>query len=470
MKLNSIILGLVLCAPFAGAQQNPAIARSGATITGVVCDSIAHAPLSDATVQLVAADDPARFAKSAITDGTGLFSISDIPDGRYHLGFFHPMLDSIGVEAPLRLVTVSGQKAIDFDLAIPSPSRIRSAICGPNSVRDTVGLIVGFVRDASDGEPAAKVAVTGEWMEMTIAKTGVSQHVKHLVAVTGDNGWFAICSVPRGGTMMLTASRGADSTDAIEVNVPTSGFVRRQLFLGTSHTTVAAGAGDSAASARRIRVGNGQLSGKVVTVADGKAVPNATISISDGPQTRANASGEWSLSELPGGTRMLEVRALGFYPSRQRVDIVAGAPEIRVALSTLKAVLDTVKITASRIGNNAERNGFAERSRKGFGHFLTPDFVEKRNVIVTSDLFRFVPGVHLEADSGSNVLKMRSAFGDCKPAIYVNDHYMDLSPDDIDHWVHPKEIAGIEIYTEGTVPAQFQQGMSGCGSIVIWTK
>jgi hypothetical protein len=437
---------------------------------GVVYDSIAHAPLADATVQLVAADDPARIANSATSDGTGMLSMSDIPDGRYHLGFFHPMLDSIGVEAPLRLITVSGQKTIDFDLAIPSPSRIRSAICGPNSVRDTVGLIVGFVRNASDGEPAAKVAVTGEWLEMTIAKTGVSQHLKHLVAVTGDNGWFAICSVPRGGTMSLIASRGADSTDAIEVNVPASGFVRRQLFLDASRTTVASGTGDSASSAKRIHVGNGQLSGKVVTVAEGRPLPNATVSVSDGPQTHTNERGEWNMSDLPGGTRMLEVRALGYYPSRQRVDIVAGAPEVRVALSTLKAVLDTVKITASRLGNNAERNGFADRARKGFGHFLTPDFVAKRNVTVTSDLFRFVPGVHLEADSGKKVLRMRGAFGDCSPAVYVNDHYMDLSPDDIDNWVYPKEIAGIEIYTEGTVPAQFQRGMSGCGSIVIWTK
>jgi hypothetical protein len=36
--------------------------------------------------------------------------------------------------------------------------------------------------------------------------------------------------------------------------------------------------------------------------------------------------------------------------------------------------------------------------------------------------------------------------------------------------VRPADIAGIEVYAAGQVPAQFQPGLTGCGSIVFWTK
>ena len=67
---------------------------------------------------------------------------------------------------------------------------------------------------------------------------------------------------------------------------------------------------------------------------------------------------------------------------------------------------------------------------------------------------------------------MRGPFGLCSPAFYLDGTYLSasLGADDIDTWVSPAEIAGIEIYPAGTVPAQYQQGLSGCGSIVVWTS
>ena len=41
---------------------------------------------------------------------------------------------------------------------------------------------------------------------------------------------------------------------------------------------------------------------------------------------------------------------------------------------------------------------------------------------------------------------------------------------DIDDWVHPNEVAGIEVYAGTVVPPQFQVGLKGCGRIVIWTE
>ena len=45
-----------------------------------------------------------------------------------------------------------------------------------------------------------------------------------------------------------------------------------------------------------------------------------------------------------------------------------------------------------------------------------------------------------------------------------------LTVDDIDSWVPPHRVAGIEVYSGTFIPAEFQVGLHGCGSIAIWTK
>jgi len=97
------LLVVVLLARPAAAQAPDTIHRApGAAVSGVVRDSIARMPLAGAMVQLVAADGLASFIRTAVSDSLGRFTLGDVPDGRFTLGFFHPMLDSLGVEAPLR--------------------------------------------------------------------------------------------------------------------------------------------------------------------------------------------------------------------------------------------------------------------------------------------------------------------------------------------------------------------------------
>ena len=64
-----------------------------------------------------------------------------------------------------------------------------------------------------------------------------------------------------------------------------------------------------------------------------------------------------TLAEAPTGTRMLEVHALGYYPERRRVDVVASSAPIEVKLSTLKAVLDTVKSLPAVFGMIRDSKG-----------------------------------------------------------------------------------------------------------------
>ena len=59
----------------------------------------------------------------------------------------------------------------------------------------------------------------------------------------------------------------------------------------------------------------------------------------------------------------------------------------------------------------------------------------------------------------------------CRPDLYVDGFLFPSGDLEIDEAVNPAEIQAIEVYTKpASAPAQFTNNMSGCGSIVVWTR
>lgn len=117
--------------------------------------------------------------------------------------------------------------------------------------------------------------------------------------------------------------------------------------------------------------------------------------------------------------------------------------------------------------------GFEQRRRTlGFGRFLTEADIARRPVFEVTDLLRNLPGVRVYRQGFDKVLLVRGGVEDwCVPSVWVDDHYIfNMSGDDVDSWVKPSRVAGIEVYVGISTPAQYQRGLSGCGAIVIWTK
>jgi hypothetical protein len=435
--------------------------QSSGAITGVVYDSIARKPLAGALVQVVAVEGARRFSNSTVSDSLGRYRLNNVPNGRFMLGFLHPLLDSLGLEPLLREVAVDAGRPTRSDLAIPSPARMRAAVCGTPNDSSHGGAVIGVVRDSRDRNPVAAAVVTAEWLELSLRLDGMSGRVISQSDTTGENGWFALCNVPSPGTLLLAAGRGAANTDRLEIDLTRDGFVRRELYLGVVDVVMR---GDSIAN--RVRAGAGRLRGVVVAADNDRLLSGARVSIADGTWTEANSRGEWTLSAIPTGTRVLVVRAVGFYPQRVVVDVVDGAPTVFTELPTMKAVLDTVRVTAAR--DTRETRGFEERRRTGIGRFLTQEDVQRRQPLVTSDLLNSVAGLRVEraADptEGRRVLMSGSVGDRCFPAIYIDGQYMsDLGADDIDAFVRPGEIAGIEVYSGPWAPVQFTRGMAGIG-------
>jgi hypothetical protein len=233
----------------------------------------------------------------------------------------------------------------------------------------------------------------------------------------------------------------------------------------------------------RPHVGDARLSGVVVTTLGGQPLANAQINVVDGPSTRANERGEWTIGNAPSGTRMLEVRAVGYYPERRPIDAMADAPPIRTSLATMKSVLDTVRVSATR---DRQFSGFEDRRKTGVGRYISAADIAKRSYYTFVDLLRTVPELRIErgngtsddpTESGTRIL-MRGTFSDwCAPAIFIDGGYAGvLTADEIDGWMRPQQIAGIEVYRGPGIPPQFDRSMAGdaqgniCGSVVIWRK
>jgi hypothetical protein len=292
----------------------------------------------------------------------------------------------------------------------------------------------------------------------------------HVMTTTGESGWFALCNMPSAGDLAIVANSGNDSTQMIELEIPRERFLHRDLFLG-GHAQ------------------NGRISGIVVADVDNRPIGDALIGIVDGPGTRANAAGEWAIEDAPTGTRMVEVRAIGYYPERRNINITKESDPVRFSLSTLKAVLDTVRVKAARLSTR-DRTGFEDRRHNGPGRYMTAATIAKRAPMTISDVFRMVSGIRIgyasdtlatdmaiavNPDDLSNTdrrILMRGISGDwCAAAVYLDGmHFPGLGADDIDAWLRPDRVAGIEIYSEASVPNEFRQERIGCGSVVIWRK
>lgn len=453
MKTRVVVLTSLLAAfaaPAALAQQ-----QSGATVTAVVHDSLAGGPLAEAMVQLVSATDPMAFSRAGETDSRGRVTFRDIPAGRYAVGFMHATLDALGVAAPTREIQVAETGPHRVDLAIPSARRLRAAMCGPQPQADSTAFVVGTVRDPRDGTPMGDASVSARWMELSIGTAGIRQQTAGAATTTGSNGWFVLCGLPS-GTVMLAGGRAGESTDTLELQLTVDALVRRDLYVATA--------------------GHTELRGRVVSADSAKPLPGVEVAVVGGPKTTTDATGAWKLENVPFGTRMIEVRALGFYPERRPVDVVVDAPPVELTLQTFQAVLDAVRVTASRLPGEAGLSGFAERRRgSGMGRFLDPVQIARRNPVFTSDLLRTMPGF-----VGDGSLTMKSNFSDglggfdtnCTAEVYVDGQLLrGITSGELDGLVSPENIVGMEVYSAGSPkPAQFDSGLSGCGALVIWQK
>lgn len=446
------------------AAQSPVVTQSEAraTVVGSVHDSLTRKPLSGAIVQVATFDVDHPRNHTARADSLGRFRVDSVPAGKYMVGFFHPLLDSLGIEPPLRELVVTRNGTFRTDLAIPSPESFRKSICGTqkSTSKNADALLVGIVRNANSRNVAANATISAEWEEVAVRDNGVVRTAPFVRTTSADNGWFAICHLPSKGSLTMFAALGADSTERIVFDMSDAGFSRRDLYL-------------SGPVAHRAST---PLSGRIISHGAATPVAGADVMVAGARSVRTNARGEFAVADAPAGTRMIEVRAVGFLPFRGPVNVIDGTPPLKLELATARNALATVRVTSQRT-SNVDMQDFEFRRKTGIGRFITAAELERSRPVTVSEIFRFIPGMSLApvADSGiSRVIFRRGASPEpCTPDFYVDGRpHGSLTADELDAVAKPTEIKAIEIYVSPNTPHHFSNGTLGnqCGAILLWTK
>jgi hypothetical protein len=137
--------------------------------------------------------------------------------------------------------------------------------------------------------------------------------------------------------------------------------------------------------------------------------------------------------------------------------------------------------------------GFYERAAAGFGNFIGPEEIERRQPHAVSDLMRGVPGIRVLGDvvmfrqSASRLRDENDApLGVCEPNVWIDGIQMrratpatagggSLDREDLgkglEAYMNPTDVAAIEVYRRpSATPLQWGGLTAACGAIVIWTR
>lgn len=257
------------------------------------------------------------------------------------------------------------------------------------------------------------------------------------------------------------------------------------------------------------------LRGHLLDLQSSEAIPAGMVMLQtlDGATIAAsltNDDGAWHLTAPGAGEYLVSARRIGYQPwTAGPVKVEAdGDMVFEFRLRRLPAMLGATQVIARSTQRNLELAGFYDRQRADFGHFITPEAIERRKPARITDLLLGVPGVRLVSVSSGSAgglhVQLRagnlSPGGVCKPRVYVDgiifargdarpisdddpnpatERYIEEQLQRMDHGLSlddigpPSDIAAIEIYrTASQVPVQFGGASieTSCGVIVIWTR
>jgi hypothetical protein len=486
-------------------------AEAQGNITGTVYDSLrTHAPLANATVVLV---EPSRYAT---TDARGRFTIANVPNGHYTLGFTHAVLDSLDLQSPLIAVDVAAGKRAVAELATPSAETMYAKLC-PGTRDSSTGVVIGRVRDVDNHAPLAGAAVSTDWMEFKLAKGHTSEQRITAATHSSASGVYVLCGVPTdvpvdikteldkfivGPTRLLTDGRVLSRVD----------FAISKRDSAARYVSANGITGDSAIDAAHRR-GTASLRA-VVRGTNGKPLREAKVSIfGTAREARTNGEGAFAIDGIPAGTRTIEVLSIGSLPSVFSMDFATNAVrDTSFTLVKLAQQMRTVSVqgrssTASWMG----LSGFEARRMQGLGDYLTDTQIAEHNYPDLAATLRGMRGIRIECNANKNGLEgvgctptismigvpviappaanaapsgaaagsgaravtappdSTSAY--CSPAFFLDGVPAIIPISDLNTMITVGQIKGIEVYPAGgTLPAQYMNAMSGCGTILIWTR
>ena len=397
------------------------------------------------------------------------------------LTFAHPAFDAAGVQAPQVGVSVAGSSKARVTIATPKGTTLINASC-PGPRAEQTGLLIGVVREVENGQPLPGARVVSRWFEITIGNQGPRYETIETSATSDQNGVFRLCGIPADIPVLVHARSETQESGRVEVYFGGQDVAFRDFSISTTDTaarimadSLVEGSVDSTAV---MGVRGAGIARGTVRDANGRPLANVRVGTLDrGTVALTNPDGEFTLVGIPAGTQTLELRAIGYAPTRQAVVLKPNTTtEITTKLDRAAQTLASVRVLGQRKDARLTKAGFEDRRRHGVGFFLDADEIARRSGIYLGDGLRMAPGIMPSYTQRGRIFTMRSNWGGdrCSPTYYLDGmrwYALDQNPiPELERYIQPHDLAAVEVYAGGaSTPAQFDGG-NGCGAVVFWTK
>ena len=435
----------------------------GGRLEGTVTDSVHSRPLAGVRVVALAADTRPDHRGVASTDSTGRYHVDSLPPGRYRVGFESPLLDSLEITLAPREVAVSQGAVATMDLALPPAAKLRSAVCSGATVPADRGVLYGHIVDAATEAPLVGAVVTVVWREISVDRQTLrSESNLRTTSVTADSaGWYRACGVPTGTWLSFLVQHRERTGTAVRAVVDDSlGIAIRHLSLDQTGPVATSLASDSGAISREVASGTARLTG-VVRGPAGQPLASAELRVvGTNAVGRSDASGRYSLRDLPAGTQVLGVRRVGYLPTEAAFELRSNAAINGDVRMERIVILDSVRVVALR----ARYRDFEQRRKMSpTGLFVGPEEMERwQRYPQMSDVLRLM-GVRISGDDINSYRNMGSHLGRysqrCQTNVVINGvPYQSIND------VNPINVGAIAVWSG---PSEYG---SWCGLVEIWTK
>lgn len=468
-----------------------ALARAtGATLYGVVEDSMTGHPLEGATVEVLPTGLRTR------TGGGGAYRLSGLPTGTFDVRVAHPDLELLGGEPVHREVHLGAGRAtrlaVNASLAELAVARCREA----GEFTDPV-VLYGHVRDRDDrtAVPSALVRVFTDLGEERV--------------VSDNTGGYAVC-LERDDSVAVAAVGAPDvfldahSLELGAVDLGTGVVARRDLHLAPNMVAVLpqSGSGDPLVRYRISHSGSrwsNAIHGTVVRHADGAPVPGAMVlvrRVDDGRPLHSsvtNQDGRFRFIHPDRNTE--EVELIVEHVAYGRISEVVGfrAEEqihLEVVLTEHPVDIAPIVVTERRRGFLADM-GFYDRVDRGAGLVIQREEIERRVPGRITDLMQGRSGWRvMRTPDGKQDIRITGPVrlqGECQPAIWVDGALARAGGEprksgtvtggtlfvqpQLSEIVSPEEVEAIELYNGAAgMPMQYGGSNASCGVVLIWTR
>lgn len=447
MKTDTSIRTILTCATALAVVAPGVRAQEGedrrlGAVRGVVYDSMAQAPLTDAAVFLW------NTSHRAVTDAEGRFLIGDVPSGEYTLLFYHTRLGEMGISPGPLPVVVQPSDTVEVRLATPSTFTMKVTPCMLEDAGPGTGTLAGWVGDGATGMSLPQARVELSWTP------DGSTRPQHLQLETDAGGWYRTCAAPSGTPITATASFFDRTGLRRELTVAEGGVVEAAFLLW--------------------ELEDASVVGRIVDATTRSGVGDAEVWLR-GTEHRSvtRSDGAFDLGDVHPGTYMLFARHLQ-YGTKQDTLIVSSGTDVSVEMR-----VDTRPILIAPITVTVEAERATRRAMGGLTITKAQIDEVRGRARDAADILQsqHLPGVIIRRRSDSSlcvgytsgqVRMLNNTSGGCVPMmVFIND--VRATNTDLALQMPPESIDRIVIYKPLEAGNLFGAGAAN-GVLVIYTR